>query len=77
MLRRPLILALVMVSVSEGQVLRRRSSQGRRFHRPKRQSIAKFYRRLDVTATAFAFLPGAVFGCFRNPEGANSRQEPI
>src|SRR5205814_1617982 len=37
------------------------------------QFIAKSYRREDVTAITFAFLPGALSGCFRNPEGANSQ----
>ena len=48
---------------------------------PKRQFIAKSYSKRDLTATTFAFLPGAVAGCFHNREGANSpptrRQEPV
>jgi len=63
-------------------MLRHGSGQGRRFHRLKRQSIAKSYSRWNGTATAFASLPGAVAGCFRNREGANSpartgRNRPI
>jgi hypothetical protein len=61
-----------MVSVSEGRRCDAVAAKAGGSTGSKRQFIPKSYRRLDVTATAFAFLPGAVAGCFRNRERANS-----
>ena len=70
MLRRPLILALVMVSVSEGWIWQLGIGKAGGSVSRNWQFTAKFYSRQDVTATTFAFLPGAGRWLLSQPGGS-------